>query len=74
MTETMLTALDQQMALSTEAQKSEGSLTDNIVTTGQLIGSNQVEGSQAGTQMTPDTKDIYLDMYLPVAENYKISD
>ena len=34
MTETMLTALDQQMALSTEAQKPEGSLTDNIVTTG----------------------------------------
>ena len=31
MTETMLTALDQQMALSTEAQGPEGSLTDNIV-------------------------------------------
>ena len=32
MTETMLTALDQQMALSSEAQKSEGSLTDNVLT------------------------------------------
>ena len=34
MTETMLTTLDLQMALSTEAQKPEGSLTDNIVTAG----------------------------------------
>ena len=42
MAETMLTALDQQMALSTEAQRPEGYLTDNIMTTGQLIGSNQV--------------------------------
>ena len=30
MTETMLTSLDQQMALSGEAQKPEGSLTSNI--------------------------------------------
>ena len=62
------------MALSTEAQKPEGSLTDNIVTTGQLVGSNQVGESQARIQVTPDTKDIYPDLYLPVAENYKISD
>ena len=34
MTETMLTALDQQMALSSEAQKPEGSLTDNVLTPG----------------------------------------
>ena len=34
MTETMLTTLDQQMALSTEAQKPKGSLIDNIVTAG----------------------------------------
>ena len=30
------------MALSNEAQRPEGSLTDNIVTAGQLIGNNQV--------------------------------
>ena len=42
MTETVLTALDYQMALSTEAQKPEGSLTDNMVTAGQLTGSYQV--------------------------------
>ena len=34
MMETMLTTLDQLMALSTEAHKPEGSLTNNIVTTG----------------------------------------
>ena len=73
MTETMLTALDQQMALSNEAQK-PGSLTDNVLTTGQLIGSNKVGESRARSQVTHDTKDIYPDLYLPVAENYKISD
>ena len=62
------------MALSTEAQKPEGSLTDNIVTTGQLTGNNQVGESPARTQVTHDTKDIYPDLYLPVVENYRISD
>ena len=74
MTETMLIALDQQMTLSTEAQRPEGSLTDNIMTTGQQIGSNQVGESQARTQVTSDPKDIYPDLYLPVAENYKTSE
>ena len=41
MTETVLSALDQQMALSSEAQRPEGSLTDNILTTRQLMGSNK---------------------------------
>ena len=74
MTETMLTALDQQMALSSEVQKHEGSLTDNVLTTGQLIGSNKVGESRARSQITHDTKHMYPDLYLPVAENYKISD
>ena len=74
MMETMLTALDQQMALSTEAQKSEGSLTDNIVTDGQLTSNSQVGESSVRTQVTHDTKDIYPDLYLPVVENYRISD
>ena len=74
MTETMLSALDQQIALSSETQRPEGSLTDNILTTGQLIDSNKVGESQARTQVTPDTKDIYPDLFLPVAENYRISD
>ena len=74
MTETMLTTLDQQMALSTEAQKPEGSLANNIVTTGHLTGNDQVGESHARVQVTPGIKDIYPDLYLPVAENYKISD
>ena len=69
MMETMLSALDQKMALSSEAQKPEGSLT-----IAQLISSNKVEESQARSQVTSDTKNMYPDLYLPVAENYKISD
>ena len=54
MTETMLTALDQQMALSTEAQKPKGSLADNIGTTGQLTGRYQVGEPSTQTQVTCD--------------------
>ena len=74
MTETMLTTLDQQITLSNEAQKPEGSLTDNIVTAGHLTGNNQVGESQARAQVTPDIKDMYPDLYLPAVENYRISD
>ena len=74
MTETMLTALDQQMALSSEAQKPEGSLTNNVLTSGQIIGSSKAGEFQTRLQTTHGTKDIYPDLYLPVAENYKISD
>ena len=74
MTETMLTALDQQMALSSEAQKHEGSLTNNVLTSGQIIGSSKVGESWTRCQTAHDTKDIYPHLYLPVAENYKISD
>ena len=74
MTETMLTALDQQMALSGEAQKPEGSLTHNVLTTGQPVSSSKVGESWAGSQTAHDTVDIYPDLYLPAAENYKISD
>ena len=73
MTETM-TTLDQQIALSNEAQKPEGSLTDNIVTAGQLTGNNQVGESQARAQVTPDIKDMYPDLYLSAVENYRRSD
>ena len=48
------------MVLSTEAQKPESSLTDNT--------------GQSGSQVMSDTKDSYPDLYLPVVENYKISD
>ena len=74
MTETMLTALDQQMALSSEVQKPEGSLTDNVLTPGQIVGSSNVGEFKTRSQTTHDTKDIYPDLYLPVTENYRISD
>ena len=43
MTETMLTALDQQMSLSGDIQKPEGFLTGNVLTPRQLIGSSDIE-------------------------------
>ena len=62
------------MAFSSEAQKPKGSLTDNVLITGQLIGSSKVGESWDRSQVTHDTKDIYPDLYLQVVENYKISD
>ena len=60
MTETVLDALDQQMALSTEAQKPESSLTDDT--------------RQTRSEIMSVTKDTYTDLYLLVVENYRISD
>ena len=74
MTETMLTALDQQMALSSEAQKPEGSLTDNVLTPGQKVGSSNIGEFKTRSQTANETKDIYPDLYLPVTENYKKND
>ena len=74
MTETMFTTLDQQMALSSKAQKLEGSLTDNVLTTGQIVGSSNIGVFKTRSQTANETKDIYSDLYLSVTENYKISD
>ena len=74
MTETMLTTFDQQMALSSKAQKSEGSLTDNVLTPGQIVGSSNIGEFKTRYQTANETKDRYPDLYLPVAENYKIRD
>ena len=49
-------------------------MTDNVLTTGQLNGSNKVRESQFRSQVTHDTKDTYPDLCLPVAENYRIHD
>ena len=48
------------MALSTEAQKPESSLTDNT--------------GQTRSEVMSDTKDSYPDLYVPVVENSKISE
>ena len=74
MTETMLNVLDQQMAMSSDAQKPEGSLSGNNMTVRQLTGDNQMGEMQGRTQITSDPKDVYPDLHLQVAENYRISD
>ena len=40
MTEALLTTLGQQMSLSSKMQKPEGSLTANVLTPGQIVGSS----------------------------------
>ena len=74
MTETILDALDQQMAMSSDIQKLEGTPTGKDMTNKQQIGDNQMKETQGRTQTTPDSKEIYPDLFLPVAENHRIRD
>ena len=74
MKETKLTALDQQMALSGEAQKPKGSLTSNVLTPRQLSGSSNIGKSKTTPQTVNAIEDKYPDLYLLVVENYRISD
>ena len=74
MTETMFTALDQQMALLGEAKKPKGPLTSNVLTPRQLSGSSNIGKSKTTPQTVNEIEDKYPDLYLPVAENYIISD
>ena len=76
MTETMLTALDQQMALSDKAQRPEGSLTSKLLTPGQMSSHGDIRSkeSKAIPMSAVKGEDKYPDLYLPVTENYKISD
>ena len=61
MTETILNALDQQMAMSSNIQKSKGL----------SIGDNQMKETRGKIQITPER---YPDLFLPVVENHRISD
>ena len=61
MSETILNALDQQMAMSSDTQKSKGV----------SIGDNQMKETQGSIQVTSER---YPDLFLPVMENYRISD
>ena len=64
MTETILNALDQQMAMTPDTQQSKDlSPIDN-----------QMKGIQGGNTTTSDQKESYPDLFLPVVENYRISD
>ena len=84
MTETMLTALNQQMALSGEVQKKmalsgevqkhEGSLTSKVLTPRQPSGSGNIERSKMTPWTVNEVEDKYPYLYLLVAENYRISD
>ena len=75
MTETMLTVLDQQMAPSDEAQNPEGTLMSKLLTPRQVSSNGDVRlrESKAKPMSVAKVKDKYPDLYLPVAENYKIS-
>ena len=64
MTETILNALDQQMAMTTDTQQAKGlSPIDN-----------QTKGIQGRDPTTSEQKESYPDLFLPVVENYRISD
>ena len=76
MTETMLTALDQQMALSDEAQKPKSSLMSKLLTPRQVSSHGDIRSreSKAIPMSVAKVEDKYPDLCLPVTENYKISD
>ena len=74
MTETMLATLDQQMALSDETRKPEGSLMSNPLISGQISSHDDIEGSKTIPTSAAKIEGKYPDLYLPIAENYKISD
>ena len=73
MTETMLTALDQQMAISDKAWKPEGSLLGNLLIPGQVASHGNIEDSKIKPLPVDKVDSRYHDLYLMVAENYKIS-
>ena len=64
MTETILNVWDKQIAMAPDAQRSKGlSASDN-----------QIKGIQGGKPTTSNQKEGYPDLFLPVVENYRISD
>ena len=71
MTETILNALDQQMAMSSDIQKPDGIPIGKDMTIRQQIGDNQMEQTQGRTQITSHSKEMYPDLFLPVAENHR---
>ena len=74
MKETVLTTLDQQMALSGNAQKPEGSLKGNVLTSRQLPGSSDIGKPKTIPHTVYKVEDKYPYLYLPVSKNYRISD
>ena len=64
MTETILNVLDKQVAVSPDPQQTKGLST----------GDNQIIGTQGKEPKTSIQKEGYPDLFLPVVENYRISD
>ena len=62
------------MALSGEAQKPGGSLTSNVLIPRQPSSSANIERSKTTPQTVSEIEDKFSDLYLLVAENYRISD
>ena len=66
MTETMLTALDQQLAMSSNVQELKEPLKDDNMTARLPIKDNPMKMTQGGTQMVSDPKEAYPYLFLPV--------
>ena len=64
MTETILNVLHKQVAMAPDAQQSKGLSSSD----------NQIKGIQGGKPTTSNQKEGYPDLFLPVVENYRISD
>ena len=64
MTETILNVLDKQIAMAPDTQQSKGLSPSD----------NQIKGIQGGKPTTSNQKEGYPDLFLPVVENYRISD
>ena len=73
MTDTILNTLDRCLVMSSNVQKSEDLPIGEDMTNRQ-IGGDQMDKSQGGTQQISDPKERYPDLFLPVAENHRISD
>ena len=73
MTETILNTLDQCLAMLSDVLKPEGLPIGEDMTVRQ-IGGDQMDKSQGRTQQTSDPKERYPNLFLPVAENHRISD
>ena len=64
MMETILNVLDKQLAMAPDTQQTKG-LSSN---------DKQIKGIQGGKSTTPIQKEGYPDLFLPIVENYRISD
>ena len=73
MTETMLTTVDKQMALSDTAQKSKGPSLSKFPTPRQISSHDDIRSRECRTMPMSITREEnkYPDLYLPITENYK---